>query len=228
MNDTVAALKEIVLAYSQIEGIYVHPFPNSPSLQDKIVFDEIENEHFKNALSLREEKHVPFWDALMLSFFDKDQFSLRILGNVINSHASRKKICIKTNAEFDSNLQSYILSEGNYAINSEVKTSEPGRRHLLLLDFQIPESPKNNLVVEHILRVLEVGPGYLFRSGRSYHFMGSTLITIGKLTKYLGKCLLFSPIIDKSWIAHQLIDRSCSLRFTQKNGMFPELIKKIK
>jgi|SRR5271166_817934 len=41
---------------------------------------------------------------------------------------------------------------------------------------------------------------------------GADLITGPEQTAYLARALLFSPIIDRAWIAHQIIDTCCNLR----------------
>ena len=60
------------------------------------------------------------------------------------------------------------------------------------------------------------------------HFIGTKLIADSELTTFLGKLLMYNPIIDKSWIAHQLIEKYCALRISYKNGVIPKVIKSIR
>ena len=224
--NTLEVIKEIVGNTSDISGIYIHSFPTAPKLENRLSFNAIEKEHYESALKLRAEHNVPFWDALMLSFYNKEQFSIRILDSVLNSHAKREKQFVSRetllNTEFLEKLQ---FGSENYAISSQLETKDGNRRHLLLLDFHIPETENNQLIVEKVLELLGVKKGYLLRSGKSYHFIGSDLITTYGLISFISRCLFFTPIVDKSWIAHQLIEKSCSLRFTEKKGLYPSVIK---
>jgi hypothetical protein len=223
--DTVELIKKIVLENHYIDGINIHRFPNAPSLENRLIFTRNEYAHYQSALKLRETNHVPFWDALMLSFYNNNEFADRILENVLDSHAKREKELVPRdillNSAFLPDLRSNDI---NYAINSQVVTKDGKKRHILLLDFHIPENSSNQIIVEKVLEILNL-KGYLLRSGRSYHFIGEQLISTYRLISIISKCLFFTPIIDKSWIAHQLVDKSCSLRFTKKNGIFPTLLK---
>lgn len=226
--NTIDVIKEIVKKDISITGIYIHAFPNAPGLEKRIKFDRIERSHYNSALKLRDQYNVPFWDALMLSFYNKQDFSERILNNVLNSHAKRQKQYISRETLLETNFfkKNQFLTE-NYAINSEIQTIDGKRRHILLLDFHIPEGDSNQTIVEKVLALIHAKNGYLLRSGKSYHFIGNNLISTYRLISLVSKCLFFTPIVDKSWIAHQLLDKSCSLRFTKKRDIYPTLIKTI-
>lgn len=226
-SDTINIIESIVNSNPDIQGIYIHEFPDSKSLQDRLVFNEIEKKHFANALKLRDRSNVPFWDSLLLSFYNSEQYSLRILESVLRSHAKRKKVFISRDQVLSGELYDFSDSDKNYAINSEFLTSEGKKKHLLLLDFHIPESNENAVIVSEVLNILGADGGYLLNSGRSYHFIGTGIMSSHSMLSFLGKCLFFTPIIDKTWIAHQIVDRSCSLRITKKNGKLPTLISKI-
>ena len=224
---TVEVIQKIVKENSSIQWINIHSYPDGPQLQERVKFNRIEEFHYSNALKLRKSYNVPFWDALMLSFYNKKEFSVEILENVLNSHSKKGLQLVSRNDILHNKLLNLACSDENYAINSKVIVEENRIKHFLLLDFHIPENDKNQKVVEAILRILKVKSGFLLKSGKSYHFFGTELISTSTLTKFLGKCLFFTPIIDKTWIAHQLIERSCSIRFTRKNNLFPTVIEQI-
>ena len=95
--------------------------------------------------------------------------------------------------------------------------------HLLLLDFHITVSEENGRLCNAILAELNLS-GNLFDSGKSYHFISDTLFKEEEFLNVLYNCLLFAPIIDRAWIAHQLIEKSCCLRISKKYNRFPILI----
>jgi hypothetical protein len=221
---TVEVIKMILADHPTIKGMYFHPFVSSPKLQSRISLNSIDNAHFGDAMALRNRYSLPFWDSIMLSFYDKKHISKKILSSVLY-HSKRNKVGIPRQYILDDELKE-ILSLGiNYAVNSRVITGGTKKYHIPLLDFKIPESKENQIVVENVLSLLSLNSGYILVSGKSYHFIGSSLITEDELISLLAKAILFSPIIDKNWLAHQLIDRSCSLRFTSKYGILPRLIK---
>lgn len=58
--------------------------------------------------------------------------------------------------------------------------------------------------------------GAIINSGNSYHFIGCDLVNEAELVDFLAKGLLYGPITDTRWIAHQIIERSCTLRVGKK------------
>src|SRR5208282_912323 len=99
------------------------------------------------------------------------------------------------------------------ALSSRVLTKRREVLHLPMLDFHCPASRENEVLVKAVIG--EIGlEGYIAKSGASYHFYGCTLVDEQSLITILGKSLLFCPIIDRAWIAHQLIERACGLRIS--------------
>ena len=93
-----------------------------------------------------------------------------------------------------------------------------------MLDFHIPVSECNLRIVKDVLFELNVVSGYLLNSGESYHFIGDYSINEESLLDFLANALFFAPIIDRAWIGHQILERSCSLRIDKKHGVYPEVI----
>ena len=85
--------------------------------------------------------------------------------------------------------------------------------HLPMLDFHCRASSDNDALVVAVLKELGL-QGYVAKSGRSYHYYGRRLMSEQDLITMLGRALLYSPIIDRAWIAHQLLERSCGLRIS--------------
>ena len=95
------------------------------------------------------------------------------------------------------------------------------------MDFNICVSEDGLTKVNKILTLLGVKQGYLMDSGSSYHFIGSEPMPVDEYHAFLYKSLLFAPITDGRWIAHQLINGNSNLRIGEKNGVSPQLICKI-
>jgi hypothetical protein len=110
------------------------------------------------------------------------------------------------------------------AINSKLIMNDGTSKHIPLLDFKLSSNNKSHdNLVKACICILGL-KGYILNSGRSYHFIGSQLVCESELLDLLAKFALLSPISDKAWVSHQIIERSASLRITVKNGKEPYLI----
>jgi len=217
-------IKACLTSNNEIEYIHIHQFEDSIPLQSRIEsLSPFEEKQVLSAIKTKELFSIPFWESLMLTFNNNKNFSKRILDAVI-THTKRKRERINK-YDFISETENMITMDINFAFNSEIITKSKKRLHLPLLDFYISVSEENQKVVECIIAALNMKNGYLLISGKSYHFIGSDLITRKELIIMLSSALHFAPIIDKSWLAHQLFELSCSLRFTKKYGILPSLIK---
>lgn len=99
------------------------------------------------------------------------------------------------------------------ALSSAVVTKKGHTLHVPMLDFHCQASIENDKLVKTVL--IEIGlEGYVAKSGRSYHFYGKELLDERSLITFLGRSLLFCPIVDRAWIAHQLLERACGLRIS--------------
>lgn len=85
---------------------------------------------------------------------------------------------------------------------------------LPMLDLGLSAHTENGS--ESVLDALdELGvSGALLASGRSFHFVGDTLMDGRELRRMLARAQLLSPLVDYRWVAHQLIDGECRLRIS--------------
>lgn len=222
---TLDVLDEILLNDLSIEAFTFIEFPKQQLLQEQIQFTQNETSQFEKALIIRNNLHLPFWDSLMLTFFNNSKYSIELLKAAQKHNHSMQKIVtqdiqsIKTLTSNNPNI--------NIAINSLVKTKANTQRHIPLFDFHIPINSENKKVVLSVLDVLGLKSGYVLESGESYHYIGVKLLEHNEFQNLLHQALLFAPIIDRAWIAHQLLEGSCSLRVGNKHGVTPKLIEKI-
>lgn len=222
---TLDILEEILYKNPNIVSFTFHKFPKQELLQNRIMFGDIENRQFDEALKIREQYHLPFWDSMMLTYFNKAQTSTSILQAAMIHHSKVDKI---ETVDIPM-VKSLVISNPteNYALNSIIVLKNKGKFHLPLLDFHIPSNINNFTQVKKVLFLLDLHRGYILDSGESYHYIGVDLLDEETLVNFLSKALLFSPIIDRAWISHQLIERSCSLRVSNKNNKTTNLIHRI-
>lgn len=204
-----------------------HKFPKQQLVQESnIIWSEKEQFMLEKALEMK-KTGLPFWDGIMLSTFYNPNYSERILEKALR-HNSHPQLTYVPKEKLESWIKDQAQDIDNYAFCSKVvMANKIEEKHLPLLDFHIPVSETNVRVVESVCRIIGLLNGWILNSGESYHFIGEIPISSHDLEQLLYKALVFTPIIDKVWISHQLREKSCSLRIGKKNGCFPEVVIKL-
>ena len=205
-----------------IDYFMFHSFPKQQLLQDKIpIWEKKEQKHFEKAITLRNELHLPFWDAIMLSTFNNSDYSSYILSHALDHNPVHECVRVKSSklSDFSFNDQERM------AVCSTVRMKNGDTFHIPMLDFHIPVSDSNLQVVKQVCSLLELRQGFILNSGESYHYIASFTVLWDTLYTILTKALLFCPIIDRAWISHQLQEKSCSLRIDKKNGIQTVLVE---
>lgn len=172
---------------------------------------------------LSDNNGLPFWDAALLVSSNSKEWN-RDLISFANHHNP-----IKDDFWIDANRVA-SLNEGdneNIGINSLVESENGIFSHIPMLDFHLSISENGKDLVKNVINQIGFTSGYIINSGKSYHFIGDVLITETQLIDFLSKSILFGPITDTRWIAHQLLERSCTLRIGKKNGILPFVISKL-
>lgn len=221
--NTIEILEEIYNKSSEIDKLLFYHFPKQKLLQDRINFDELENIHFQEALNIRDKYKLPFWDSMMLTYFGKNKTSKDILKCALYHNKLDNGYWTSDFNYINKEIQNNV----NLAFNSKVKLKTGSFKYLPLLDFHIPNNEENLCTVKKVISLLGLSEGYILDSGESFHFIGNKLIEYQELIEFLSKALLFSPIIDRAWIAHQLLEKAPSLRIGYKHNQLPTLILKL-
>lgn len=223
--DTLDLVGKIFKDNPSINSFTFSKYPSQSIIQNELYLNEVDNEFIRDALRIRNDLNIPFWDSLMISFFERDNISEKLLSRALLHNQNVEKI--KT---LDTESVRIFLNEkpgDNLSLNSEVNFKNGSVKHLFLLDFHVYQSEKNLKLVTKILQILGLH-GYVLCSGASYHFISCAFFDLDSLINLLAKSLLFSPIIDRAWVAHQILERSCSLRVGEKHGITPTVIAEIR
>jgi hypothetical protein len=208
----------------EIDSFSFHSFPQQKLVQEQVVeWGELDQKHFDLAMDVRNELHLPFWDAVMVTAFNNPSYSQQILRAALHHNHPQSVFFIKSK-----DIQSLLLNcKERIAVCSSVVMKNKQIKHIPMLDFHIPVCDVNLKIVECVCRILNLGAGYILNSGESYHFISSSVVSWDELYSILSKALRFCPIIDRAWISHQLEEKSCSLRVDKKNGVEPIVVKVI-
>jgi hypothetical protein len=177
------------------------------------------------AKARKRETGQPFWDALYseLPFLSRE--ARQEIFVLAQYHHSMGDVAVTTTFNLTASaIEAAIASESRslesgeiLAISSRMLAASGEETHLPMLDFRVAVSEKNEELVREQLRAMKL-QGWLLESGRSYHFLGCSVLDGGAgLSKFLGQALLFAPLVDGRWVAHQLIEGACALRISSGN-----------
>ena len=216
-------IDSIVLNRDDVSELSIIKLGESKDLKADSPFWSLTDDRiFQRALSLRKDLGIPFWSAIMTSMVSLNKFSENCL-NQISRH-NPNEIIQTIKAEDFINTK---VGE-KQGINSKVIMKDGSVRHIPMLDFRVRCTDENTVIVKYICKqLLPNNHGFILVSGNSYHLIGNVLMYYDELVVFLGKALLYSPIVDDIWIAHQLIEGSCTLRLSRKHGVYPTLIEEV-
>ncbi|MBN2316506.1 MAG: hypothetical protein JXM79_21440 [Sedimentisphaerales bacterium] len=105
-------------------------------------------------------------------------------------------------------------SSNPLAFLSKVRTGSDSFNQIPLLDFHIEKSKQSLSMVQSIAQRLLDKEYLVLETERSYHVVGLQLLTENQAMLFLSKAILFSPITDHAYIAHQLLEGESALRIT--------------
>jgi hypothetical protein len=164
------------------------------------------------ALDIKAQNGLPFMDAINLALIRGARYDDAILHNIaFQNHAESSTWHPISHSSSLSPVFTDDDQAAMTALASEVRLRSGDTRHLAMLDFQVPASDEVLDLVRSAAFCIG-GPGWVLASGRSYHYYGRELLTFSEMCAFLGRGLLFAPITDRAWVAHQLVDGACCLR----------------
>lgn len=208
------------------EAMLIFSYQTSRHVQSKIDMQEKNTSVlFDKAFEMKTVFRLPFWDSLMTSTFFVPDFDNQVFIEAL-SHTENSYYTEINCGNIDYFASTLDNIDENLAAASNVKVKEGVNMHICMIDFNIPFSTNGTYVITQLLKTLKI-QGYLLCSGKSYHFYGKRLMLEEEYIQFLVKLIFLSPIIDKNWIAHQLLRSQSFLRITKKYGHFPYLVETI-
>ena len=172
-------------------------------------------------LHLRETLRLPFWEGVLLAASTGE---CTAGGGLLDAAAFHQAIGSRRTwlpvREVEVARLDVMCAEAQQggrmlAVTSAVRLPDGAIQHLPMMDFHLAYSSPATALLTKLVARWGV-PGALLRSGKSYHFYGRTLFDETALTRFLGRALLYTPIVDRAWIAHQLLEQSCALRISAR------------
>lgn len=225
-QDSAWVLEAWLAAHPTVSALHLfRPSPPLP-LQERVRLTPLEMRVVQRGLELRGRTNLPFWDSVFVSSFESDS-TIDGIFEAASFHNSRsagvERFAVEENAAGRLRVHWGTSFARDYlAVLSIVECADGSRAHIPMLDFHIPPSDHGLAIVTSALNHAKAGKGYILASGKSYHFYGDDLLDERALLELLGRCLLFAPVIDRAWVAHQILELSCALRISPKvNGGDP-------
>jgi hypothetical protein len=216
----VELIGEILRAHPEIRWIRLFEPEPVPLAQARLPKDEVTRDIVARGIALRATYGTPFWDSVLVSCFGRGRAALPVLQQAQFHNLGRRRDLEVEADHWGAGLWTQLLGglapERMLVFSSQVRLHTGEERHLPLLDLHCPVSEQNEELATSASELMDIGGGFLLQSGDSYHFYGRQLLDGRALVRFLGQALLFAPVIDRAWIAHQLIEGACALRISNK------------
>lgn len=214
------AFQAIVASHIHLVEVSLVEYPPPPRLQERVPITEVVRQVLNEAVRLRSSLSLPFWDCVMLSCEQQEIASEPLLDAALFHRRLRgKEAWLTREAVLAGEVQrqcARLPAGPQLAATSEVRDGHGSEFHIPLLDMHCSQSAANLELVERIARRLMPEGSLVLESDKSYHLYGRSLLTPAQLIDFLAQALLFSPIVDRTFIAHQLLERRCILRLTAR------------
>jgi hypothetical protein len=215
---TAEILTSVVAENPIISGIFAFEYKHPTLLQQRLTFTPDENAIVEKATALRRTSRLPFWESLMLSCFGEQRDFKRLLREATfhQTHCdsmfriSRDEILAGRLAEL---MRAQPVGH-HLSFSSKIEWAAEGMKQLPLLDFHCPESAENDRLVSEVCSLLYRHTTLVFASGESYHALGLNPLDQHGFQDLLVHSLLFAPIVDARYVAHQLLEGACALRLS--------------
>jgi hypothetical protein len=210
----------LVRSKKEIESIDFVSYPVAPSFEVRLSKnDELHREsEIESLLAVIRKSKAPLW-AILASYYLQTRGVEGLAREALlhdNTGATtwtipRRELSVEGLEEIVDDLGSaYALSA-----SSKVTLSDGSIGHLPMIDFRCEPSDDNLRAVTDVARAIGERSGAFLNSGNSYHYYGLNVLGERDWVAFLGKCLLFAPLVDVRYIGHRLIDGHCRLRLSR-------------
>lgn len=210
------AYTKIILSHGNVQRVSVYEYSSPPSLQQRINVTPGEQFLIDQALVLRKDTKLPFWNALFAAYLQSQTHSPELIGAAFFHNGPGEPVAYDRVAIETRTLEALARSgQRNLGLSSLVHDEIGHVWHLPLLDFHCDISPHNEdlaaLICSHVMP-----DGFiLIDSGDSYHACGTALLSPEGRIQMLGRALLAAPVVDGHYIAHQLQQEASSIRISK-------------
>lgn len=224
--DAADAVQELILSFKEIASVTFASYSHLPMVQERAQLSEVERSIVKKAINRRSSTRLPFWDCVMLAI-SKSEKPANTLLDTAATHVSLRGLDTMFNRDalmsgrLRELIQKNSLAHAETCVVSEVVLSNGAIQHLPMIDFHCAPTLAGKAAATAVCRRIFPKGAILVQSGESFHAYGRELLSVSQFYQFLGRALLYSPIIDRAYIAHQLIEGRCALRISSVSKAKP-------
>lgn len=215
-EDAHDAYRKIILAQPDIETLEIYRYSSPPSLQARVSLNEREQVVLDLALRKRTEEAVPFWHAVFSSFLEAGWCSPEIVQAALLHNGPGAVTEIAVSQLNGHKLDEFFrCDERNVGLSSRLTKKDGTAMHMAMLDFRCDVEPASECVINTICEGLYSGGFVVVESGHSYHACGYDLLANHERIDFLARALVFSPVIDTAYLAHQIRQPFSTIRISR-------------
>jgi len=216
-KEAAEAFTELILSHKYINKVKICHYKAPPRLQERIRMDKTEKKLVKIALKIREDVRIPFWESLFIACLKEKKYTNNLFDVALFHHGIGSIYKMSRKSIKKGKLIKFVKEKSessSLGFVSEVELKSGDYKHFVFLDFHCEVSLYNNKLVSKICNRLFPKGYILLDSGDSYHAWSACLVTNSERIKILGRTLLYMPIVDGIYIAHQIMQDMSSIRIS--------------
>ena len=206
--------RSLILAHEEVRLARIRSYHAPQSLQERLPMTDSVQTLVDVAMDRRTRSEVPFWQAMMLTILDRGIVPDEVLDAALYHQGSGVSEDLSRGDLERGELEVHACGRDRTVALDSLLDLEVECGHLALMDFRVSPSKKNTILVNAVCRRLMPEGFVSLISTRSYHACGVALQRPNERIDFLGRSLLFSPIVDDRYVAHQLMQPSSSLRIS--------------
>lgn len=207
---------------SDLENIAVFTYRFLPKLQDRSETAPQDSILFKRAGEMAISMGIQFHESAILTAFAEGKFNPNFLDTLCMANPKvPDRRWLSRNDVAAGKLQSLALETlppDALSVTSEVQSQSGSLLHFPMCDLRCAVTPMNQEQAIQLGNYLLPQGGLLLVSSESYHLLGTKVVSYNELIRFFGLCLMFSPIIDRMYVAHHLIRGYGSLRISKNRN----------
>lgn len=228
--DAIDYWTDVVLESTEIDALHVARYVRAPRFSEGFGTDgkycALADEARQGAL----RDNRPFWDVLLRLAARKGELTDDLLARASKLHPREMDLFSIAASEIRIGALRRRVDESSrdevFVMASKVSLVNGQTRHFPMMDLRCEVGAVPLCSVERLANWLLPGGYALFASGRSYHLIGTELISGYALSNFLVRSLYAGDLVDRKYITHHLERGFCTLRISSSGqGSWPVRIR---
>lgn len=203
-----------------VHAISLVRFKQPPTVQSRAHLNSGELAIAKEAAQSRKNNWFSYLE-LVLELAAKADFISEGLLNAAGYHCPHNSERIRMNLEELQSIQNWPQeSKGCHAqqlaLCSKVHTYNESELHIPMVDFHVEKTTMGFELVKNICKRIFGNHFVVLSTNRSFHGISFVLKSKDEFMRILANSLLYAPIVDNAYVAHQLMEQEATLRIGSK------------